>query len=154
MDPVFMGQFDFIRRMEPITQITDIEAIDLISDMLVVSLEFPGRDSLSIAILQGNSDRRLLSPFSLNVADEDGGGTDIPQRVLVGNFTNLLSSNDPREMLGHFLVSRGQITEDLLRIALSQQEQSRRPLGVTLVDMGVLTSEELVRRATCYPRSL
>ena len=55
------------------------------------------------------------------------------------------SSNDPREMLGHFLVSRGQITEDLLRIALSQQEQSRRPLGVTLVDMGVLTSEELVR---------
>jgi len=55
------------------------------------------------------------------------------------------ASNDPREMLGHFLVSRGQITEDLLRIALSQQEQTGKPLGVTLVEMGVLTGDELLR---------
>jgi hypothetical protein len=55
------------------------------------------------------------------------------------------ASNDPREMLGHFLVSRGQITEDLLRIALAQQEETHKPLGVTLVDMGVLTSDELIR---------
>lgn len=55
------------------------------------------------------------------------------------------ASDDPHEMLGHFLVSRGEITEDLLRIALVQQEKTAKPLGVTLVEMGVLTSEELVR---------
>ena len=42
------------------------------------------------------------------------------------------ASNDPRELFGHFLVMRGQITEDLLRIALEQQEQNRKPLGTTL----------------------
>lgn len=55
------------------------------------------------------------------------------------------SSNDPRELLGHFLVSRGQITEELLRIALDQQERQRHPLGETLTEMGVLTRDELLR---------
>lgn len=64
------------------------------------------------------------------------------------------SSADPRELLGHFLVSRGQITEDLLRIALSQQETSRKPLGVTLVEMGVLSSEELVRNLSAQAEEI
>jgi hypothetical protein len=55
------------------------------------------------------------------------------------------SSNDPRELFGHFLVSRGQITEDLLRIALAQQETNGKPLGTVLVEMGVLSSEDLLR---------
>jgi len=55
------------------------------------------------------------------------------------------ASNEPRELIGHFLVSRGMITEELLRIALEHQESARRPLGSMLVEMGVLTSEELVR---------
>lgn len=64
------------------------------------------------------------------------------------------SSADPRELLGHFLVSRGQITEDLLRIALSQQETSSKPLGVTLVEMGVLSSEELVRNLSAQAEEI
>ena len=55
------------------------------------------------------------------------------------------ASNDPKELLGHFMVSRGQITEDLLRIALGQQETGGKPLGTTLVEMGALTTEEMVR---------
>ena len=55
------------------------------------------------------------------------------------------SSNDPSELLGHYLVARGQVTEDLLRIALDQQSVTRKQLGMTLVEMGVLTSEELTR---------
>lgn len=55
------------------------------------------------------------------------------------------ASNEPRELIGHFLVSRGMVTEDLLRIALEHQETTRRPLGTMLVEMGVLTAEELVR---------
>ncbi len=55
------------------------------------------------------------------------------------------SSNDPSELLGHYLVARGQVTEDLLRIALDQQSATGKQLGMTLVEMGVLTSEELTR---------
>lgn len=55
------------------------------------------------------------------------------------------SSNDPSELLGHYLVARGQVTEDLLRIALDQQAVTGKQLGMTLVEMGVLTSEELTR---------
>ena len=55
------------------------------------------------------------------------------------------SSNDPSELLGHYLVARGQVTEDLLRIALDQQAATKKQLGMTLVEMGVLTSEELTR---------
>ncbi len=55
------------------------------------------------------------------------------------------SSNDPSELLGHYLVARGQVTEDLLRIALDQQAVTKKQLGMTLFEMGVLTSEELTR---------
>ncbi len=55
------------------------------------------------------------------------------------------SSNDPSELLGHYLVARGQVTEDLLRIALDQQAVTGKQLGMTLVEMGVLTGEELTR---------
>jgi len=98
VDPIFMGKFDFIRRLEPINSITDIEAIDTMGDLLVISKDYPDKQALEVAILQGNSDRRLLSPFSLTLRDEDGGGTDIPQRVLVGNFERLLPTDDPLDI--------------------------------------------------------
>lgn len=55
------------------------------------------------------------------------------------------SSNDPKELFGHFLVSRGLISEELLRISLTQQGKSGKPLGTTLVEMGIMSSEELIR---------
>jgi hypothetical protein len=54
------------------------------------------------------------------------------------------SSDEPKDLLGHFLLSRGKIDEDTLRKALARQEETREHLGGILVDMGALTSEDLV----------
>ena len=53
------------------------------------------------------------------------------------------SSDDPPERLGHFLLSRGKITEDQLRIALAAQEGNDKYLGKIFVEMGALTPEDL-----------
>ncbi len=55
------------------------------------------------------------------------------------------SSDDPPELLGHFLVSHGKITEDTLRLALSRQRESREHLGKILVDMKAITGDDLIR---------
>jgi hypothetical protein len=46
-------------------------------------------------------------------------------------------------MLGHFLVSRGKISEETLRKALASQETQRAHLGRILVTMGALAEDEL-----------
>jgi hypothetical protein len=53
------------------------------------------------------------------------------------------SSDDPPELLGHFLLARGKISEDQLRAALEAQEQERKHLGMLLVEMGALSPDEL-----------
>ena len=53
------------------------------------------------------------------------------------------SSDDPPERLGHFLLSRGKITEDQLRVALAAQEGSGNFLGRIFVDMGAFPADEL-----------
>jgi hypothetical protein len=53
------------------------------------------------------------------------------------------SSDDPPERLGHFLLSRGKITEDQLRIALAAQEGSGKFLGRLFVEMGAIQMDEL-----------
>jgi len=53
------------------------------------------------------------------------------------------SSDDPPERLGQFLIARGKIDEDQLRQALGRQEIARKHLGMVLVDMGVLSADEL-----------
>lgn len=53
------------------------------------------------------------------------------------------SSDDPPERLGHFLLSRGKITEDQLRIALAAQDGSDKYLGKIFIEMGALTPEDL-----------
>ena len=55
------------------------------------------------------------------------------------------STDEPSELLGHFLVSRGKIGEETLRMALGRQEQSGGHLGAILVEMDALTSEDLTR---------
>ena len=53
------------------------------------------------------------------------------------------SSDDPPQRLGHFLLSRGKITEEQLREALHLQEISGQHLGMLLVQLGVLSPDEL-----------
>jgi hypothetical protein len=53
------------------------------------------------------------------------------------------SSDDPPELLGQFLLARGKISEEQLRQALKTQEQERKHLGLILVEMNVLSPDEL-----------
>jgi hypothetical protein len=55
------------------------------------------------------------------------------------------ASQEPADMLGHFLVSRGRISEDVLRAALAAQETQKEHLGNILVSMGALSEAELLR---------
>ena len=53
------------------------------------------------------------------------------------------ASQEPSDMLGHFLVSRGKISEETLRKALAVQETQRTHLGRILVESGALSEDEL-----------
>ena len=55
------------------------------------------------------------------------------------------SSSDPKDYLGHFLVSQGVITEDELRIAMEIQRSSKMMLGKILVMGGKVKEEDMVR---------
>ena len=55
------------------------------------------------------------------------------------------SSDDPPELLGHFLVHHGKITEELLQQALARQATVREHLGKILLEMKALTLEDLKR---------
>lgn len=68
----------------------------------------------------------------------------VVKRILVreGRVT-ACSSQEPSDMLGHFLVSRGRITEETLREALASQETRKEHLGSILVSMGAFTEDDL-----------
>jgi hypothetical protein len=53
------------------------------------------------------------------------------------------ASQEPADMLGHFLVSRGKISEETLRKALGLQETQRIHLGRILVATGTLSEDDL-----------
>lgn len=55
------------------------------------------------------------------------------------------ASTDPREHLGHFLVSHGFISEDELSKAVSMQEKSKMLLGKILTTIGAISEEDLHR---------
>lgn len=55
------------------------------------------------------------------------------------------SSDDPPSLLGQFLLSRGKISEDILRETLNQQERNGGDLGSILVEAGFLTRDEIER---------
>lgn len=84
-DPVFMGELERIEQLEPLFQITDEESFDLIVDLMVLSNDFEGSSGRSLAVLQGSSERRMISPFTLaDSANPDDIQT--PLRVAVGQF--------------------------------------------------------------------
>ncbi|HET9768204.1 MAG TPA: DUF4388 domain-containing protein [Thermoanaerobaculia bacterium] len=53
------------------------------------------------------------------------------------------ASSEPREHLGHFLVSHGFITEEQLAEAVRRQETQQSMMGKVLVDMGLISEEDL-----------
>jgi hypothetical protein len=53
------------------------------------------------------------------------------------------ASQEPSDMLGHFLVSRGKISEETLRTALARQSVEKEHLGRILVGSGALTEDDL-----------
>jgi hypothetical protein len=55
------------------------------------------------------------------------------------------SSSDPKRLLGHFLVSKGVISEEMLAQAMAVQEQQGGLLGEILVEGGAIEQETLDR---------
>jgi hypothetical protein len=58
------------------------------------------------------------------------------------------SSDDPPARLGQFLLARGKIDKDALREALTTQEVTRKHLGLILMEMGLLSQQELQRQVS------
>jgi hypothetical protein len=70
----------------------------------------------------------------------------IEKRIFLENGTILSSSSsDPKRLLGHFLVSKGVITEEVLAQAISVQEQQGGLLGEILVEGGAVDQATLDR---------
>jgi hypothetical protein len=65
--------------------------------------------------------------------------------VLRGGVLDATSSNDPRDMLGQFLVRDGLISEQQLFETLLRQEKDRRLLGVLLLADGLVRPEHLAQ---------
>jgi hypothetical protein len=53
------------------------------------------------------------------------------------------TSTNPKEFLGHFLVSHGYITEEQLVSAVSEQDRSRELLGSIMVEQGLISTGDL-----------
>lgn len=71
-------------------------------------------------------------------------GPDVEKRLYFesGVITSV-SSSDPKEWLGHFLVSHGFIDEATLAEAISRQEEDRKLLGRILKDLSAIDAESL-----------
>lgn len=86
--PVSMGRMQLIQYMEPGLFFTDYSSLDLTTDLVVQSFaSYEEPDQRSLAIMLGSSQRRMLSPFALQV--DLGTGTkqtDIPLAVQIGRF--------------------------------------------------------------------
>ena len=70
----------------------------------------------------------------------------IEKRIYLREGTILSSSStDPRRLLGHFLVSKGVITEGVLAQAMTVQEQQGKLLGEILIEGGAVDEPTLER---------
>ncbi len=70
----------------------------------------------------------------------------IEKRIYLKEGTILSSSSsDPRRLLGHFLVSKGVISEEILAQAMTVQEQQGKLLGEILIEGGAIDQPTLDR---------
>lgn len=81
-EPISMGRLGRIEHIEPLTVLSDQDTLDLITDLLVTSGSFPDAETHSVALLYGNSERRLLAPFFLRGEAR----FDVPYAAVAGNF--------------------------------------------------------------------
>jgi DNA-binding response OmpR family regulator len=63
-----------------------------------------------------------------------------------------VSSNQRHEMLGHFLVSRGAITEQQHQVALQRAHDEGEKVGEALIEQGAMSSADLVKHLTSQAR--
>ncbi len=69
---------------------------------------------------------------------------DVKKMIYISKGTIVsCTSTDPREFLGHFLVSQGAIDESELQGAIIDQDQQSGMLGQLLVQRGAITEEQL-----------
>ena len=85
-DAVSMGTLDLIFDLQPLQSISGLEGLDAITDLIVLSSSLDG-SSQGVAVLQGSSSRRMLSPFTLEPDPADSDLPDIPIAVVVGDFS-------------------------------------------------------------------
>src|SRR5262249_54067650 len=77
----------------------------------------------------------------------------IEKRIdLVVGHPVAVSSNQRGEMLGHFLVQRGVISESVHQEALERAHDEDKKLGEALLELGHLTSAELLKHLTAQAR--
>jgi CheY-like chemotaxis protein len=77
----------------------------------------------------------------------------IEKRIdLVVGHPVAVTSNQRGEMLGHFLVLRGVISEKIHQQALERAHDEEKKLGEALMEMGRLTSADLVKHLTAQAR--
>jgi len=101
--------------------------------------------------LRGSIKTMPLADLLLFLADHDSTGT---LELSRGSDWNRLyfehgriissSSSDPKDWLGHFLISKNRITEEQLTEAMQVQSRTRVMLGKILVMIGAVLEEELL----------
>jgi len=99
--PASMGSMGYIELLESFSMVTTLESLDVINDLLVVSKSFPDRENYEVAIMLGNSSRRILSPFTLQPESEaDDEDPDVPRWALFGQFVlGESAENNPRDVV-------------------------------------------------------
>jgi len=85
--PVSMGKLGVVMDMVAVSNITSLEGLDAIADLMVLSVSYPDGDSVSVAVLRGSSSRRMISPFTLVASGTNADQPDIPHRAVIGNFS-------------------------------------------------------------------
>jgi hypothetical protein len=83
--PVEMGRLSRIEFFEPAQVVTSPLTLDRISDMVVQSSTGTIGDAGSLAIMFGSTERRLISPFTLQ-GPVPGSQADVPELMLAGRF--------------------------------------------------------------------
>jgi hypothetical protein len=84
-EAVSMGRPGILEAIETVSTVFSAETFDGINDLFVVSASFPDRETRALAIMQGSSSRRLLSPFTL-FRDGNTQFPDVPTRPMIADF--------------------------------------------------------------------
>src|SRR5262249_7053305 len=127
---------------------------------LVVTMEADAPDELPPASpREGRVDDIPLARLLLDLYEERATGVldirrgRIEKRIdLVLGHPAAVSSNQRHEMLGHFLVARGMISETQHQLALERAHDEGEKVGEALIEQGVLTPADLVKHLTSQAR--